>query len=798
MLLALACVTTTLAPLPATPQGADAAPVDFTRQVRPILSGHCFACHGPDAESREADLDLSERASALDVIEPGDRAASELWARIRDADDPMPPEKAHDPLSAEQIETLGRWIDEGASYAPHWAYVAPVRVAPPAGEGSVVDRFLRARWHAEGIAPAPMATAEKQLRRVWFDLAGLPPPVEVLDRFGDAQHATLDDASYERIVEELLADVHFAERFATVWLDLVRYADTVGYHGDQTHHVWPYRDWVIRALDQNVPFDRFTIAQLAGDLLPEPTRDDLIASTYNRLIQTSHEGGVQLEEYRAIYMGDRVRNVSEVWLGGTLGCAECHDHKYDPYTARDFYAMGAFFADVDEEEHLRNPYNGLNKLPTPRVPELALATDAQQHELDEARRRMDAAQRALDEYKRSTAPDAQRVAELEKAWNRSRSDVRRLDAAIPRTLYTKALAEPREVRVLPRGNWLDKTGEVVQPAVPAFLGAVATETGTRPSRLDLARWLVTPAAEGGVGELTARVFCNRVWAELFGVGLCPSVEDFGGQGRPPTHLELLDTLALDFVASGWDVKALVRRLVRTDAYRRSAHAPAASRAHDPENLLCARQGRTRLSAEMVRDAALAVSGLLVDEFGGPPVHPPQPAGYYSHLNFPQRRYRADRDQRQWRRGVYVHWQRQFLHPMLAAFDAPARTACAARRNVSTTPTQSLALLNDPVFVEAARALAGRVLNERRGDDRERVAFAFRSVTSRRPSPAELDVLLALLERSRQSFANDPSAAASLVAVGDAPRGSELPDPELAAWTQVARALLNLHEAISRD
>jgi mono/diheme cytochrome c family protein len=356
---------------------AQTGPVDFTREVRPLLSRHCFACHGPDAEAREADLSLVDFESAtrelapdIFAIVPGDPDSSELWRRITDAGDPMPPTSAHDELEDSERRILRRWIEEGASFDPHWAYVPPIRTTEPPSRESIDSLNLRSLASA-GLEPAPPADSTTLLRRVSLDLGGLPPTIPEIDAF----IAGSSEEAYEAVVDRLLASDHFGERFATKWLDLVRYADTVGYHGDQEHHAWPYRDWVIRALNENMPFDRFTIEQLAGDLLLDAGQDQLIASGYNRLLQTTHEGGLQLKEYRAIYMADRVRNASEVWMGATLGCAQCHDHKYDPFTARDFHAFGAFFADIDDEEHLRKPYDGLNTTPTRRTPEMQVIDD---------------------------------------------------------------------------------------------------------------------------------------------------------------------------------------------------------------------------------------------------------------------------------------------------------------------------------------------------------------------------------------------------------------------------------------
>jgi hypothetical protein len=563
---------------------------------------------------------------------------------------------------------------------------------------------------------------------------------------------------------------------AVYWLDLVRYADTVGYHGDQDHHASPYRDYVIDAFNLNLPFDRFTREQLAGDLLPNPTVDQKIATCYNRLLQTSHEGGVQPKEYLAIYAADRVRNVSAVWMGATVGCAQCHNHKYDPYTAKDFYALAAFFADVDEEKHLRG--GGADTVPTKRPPEIPVHTRRERERLAALSARIAALQGEADAEKE--------LAELAKERDA-------LQKATRLVMVTQAVP-PRTVRVLPRGNWLDESGEVVQPAAPAFLGRSET-TGRRATRLDLANWLTD--AKAGAGGLTARVFVNRLWYLFFGAGLSKSLDDFGGQGEPPTHPELLDHLAVEF-ADGWDVKRLVKLIIMSRAYRQSSLEPPALRERDPENRLFARQSRFRLPAEFVRDNALAVSGLLVRDVGGVTAKPYQPAGYYRHLNFPKREYKADSTARQWRRGVYVHWQRQYLHPMLRAFDAPTREECTAQRPRSNTPLAALVLLNDPTFIEAARAFAVRTLAEGGASDADRAAFAFRWATSRGPDDFERQALLKFLAKSRDEYKADPNAAAELVRIGSAPPPKDTDLPELAAWTAVCRVILNLNETTTRN
>ena len=799
----------TIVGLPAAPAAEDP---DFNRVIRPILSRNCFACHGHDEHDRKAGLRLDDREAAtaeLDsgsvAIVPGDPAASELVARIRETDPDlvMPPADGNHALSQRQKDLLEAWIAAGAEYAPHWAYVTPVAHPVPAvndGEwpDTWIDRFLLARLEAEGLKPAVDADDVTLVRRVTFDLTGLPPtPPEV-----DAYLADPSPDRYGKLVDRLLASPRHAEKMAAWWLDLVRYADTVGYHGDQVHRSAPYRDWVISAFLNNLPFDRFTVLQLAGDLvdsLPGEHPDDrVLASGYNRLLQTTHEGGLQVKEYRAIYQADRIRNLTGAWMGATVGCAQCHDHKYDPYTSRDFYSLGAFFADVDDEKHMGVAGVGgaPNTSPTSREPERAMVGPFDRERAASLDVRIRSLRESLPPAPAAAAGETvaaeppgilAKRAELADLEKRRRRLERKL-------MITRALPEPRVVRILPRGSWMDESGDVVGPAVPAFLGSVAADA--RPTRADLARWLVAPRDEGGCGELTARVAANRLWAIFFGAGLCRSADDFGGQGEPPDHPELLDRLAVELFQSGWDVRRLVREMVTSHAYRQSSSASAELQALDPENRRLARQGRWRYPAEGVRDAALAASGLLVERLGGESVHPYQPAGYYRHLNFPRREYEPDADSRQWRRGLYVHWQRMFLHPQLLAFDAPTREECTAVRARSNTPKAALVLLNDPTFVEAARKLAERVMREA-GDDAGRVEALWRHAVSRRPDREERDLVQGLLARRRQEFSLDPAAAAALLSVGIAPRDESLDPAELAAWAATARAVLNLHEAIAR-
>ncbi|XZE54150.1 DUF1553 domain-containing protein [Planctomycetaceae bacterium SH139] len=759
--------------------------IDFNRDIRPLLSDRCFACHGPDAEHRKADFRIDDPEAATDwAIVPGDAAASEVIARITsdDADLVMPPPELNKPLTEQEIDLLNRWIDAGAEYAPHWAYVDPVWQSPPTVTNTAwvrnnLDPFILSRLEAEGLQPSPPAAPAQLVRRLAFDLTGLPPTPEMVRNFV----ADPSDQAYEALVDQLLSSERYGERLAVVWLDLVRYADTVGYHGDQDHSIAPYRDWVIDALNQNMPFDQFTREQLAGDLLPSPTIDQQIATGYNRLLQTSHEGGVQPKEYLAIYSADRVRNVSEVWLGGTLGCAQCHDHKYDPFSAKDFYAMAAFFADIDEARHFKE---GSNALPTKRPPEIEVLRPSQRRQLAELQ-----AQLATALEQQQTEPQ---IADIEQAIEEIRGTART-------TMITKSV-EPRPIRLLPRGNWLDDSGPLMDPQVPEFLGRDLS-TDARPTRLDLANWLVD--VEQGVGGLTARVMANRLWAMLMGTGISPSLGDFGGQGQPPSHPQLLDNLAVEFYRNGWDFKHLIRLIVLSQTYRQSSHCDQELRSLDPNNTLFARQHRKRLPAEMIRDNALAVGNLLVLTTGGVSARPYQPAGYYRHLNFPPRSYQADQNANQYRRGVFVHWQRQFLHPMLRAFDAPSREECTAQRAQSNTPLAALVLLNDPTFVEAARGLAWRLLSDDAlTSDERRLEQAMMLAVSRTPDEFEQTTLLQSLDYHRQQFADDPERAEKLLSVGlaadtRAVETASFDKLELAAWSELARTILNLSEGIVR-
>jgi hypothetical protein len=1036
-LLAGVCIVAAGRPL----EAAEPDRVSFNRDIRPIMSDTCFHCHGNDAKTREAGLRLDVREAALAEttggavpIVPGDPDSSAVVKRIFDTEDPMPPESAHKPLTERQKELVRRWIAEGAVYEPHWAYAPLVRPALPAGREAEhpIDAFLDEKLAAQGIEPATEARPEVLARRLALDLTGLPPEA-VLPAGRPAPETPA------ALVDALLESPHFGERMAVWWLDIARYADTVGFHGDQNQRIFPYRDYVIDAFNANKPFDRFTREQLAGDLLPSPTTEQLVATGYNRLNMMTREGGAQPKEYLAKYGAERVRSVAAAWFGSTFGCAECHDHKFDPITSRDFYELQAFFADLKQWGVYANygytpepelvgvnndsPFPPEIEVESPwMVRELARSRAALGRHLAEAASRLaadrsaQAAQavweerivpflashpsgwlaaapddvqvvkdgkasadrrpvvsephffasekplgkgeavratflpeglpavaavrvavaavpvtaadgpdgkatpakpsggtvalslavvdaqgksRALklragdatakmpvhrggaevpgvdDEWRLPTAPPAD--GRLEAVWllavpatlapgdrivatlagsgtipvaiafsplaaaqpldvagledlealaapRGSRSaaaavratgvfllatahdaaaaaqahemaaHIRGLFGGRTWTMVTQRAAKPLEIRVLPRGNWQDESGPVVLPATPAFLpGRIASTPERRLSRLDLANWLVSDT-----NPITPRAVMNRLWTLFFAAGLSAVVDDLGSQGELPTHPELLDWLACEFRESGWDIKHMIRLITTSRAYRRSSVPPAAALAADPANRLLAAQHPRRLEAEFVRDNALAIAGLLVlDEIGGPSVKPPQPAGYYAALQFPNRDYVADRDARQWRRGLYMHWQRTFLHPMLANFDAPARDECAAARTASNTPQQALTLLNDPVFVEAARVFAARLLEDPRGrDDAGRIRLAYRLAVNREPRQPELESLATFIAGQRQTFAAAPADADRSRAVGLASRPT-LDPVEHAAWTQAARVLLNLHEVITR-
>lgn len=753
--------------------------VTFNRDIRPILSDKCFVCHGFDPGTREGNLRLDLRETAIarredydrPAIVPGDPGGSELVKRIHasNPDKIMPPRDTRAPLTEREKALLERWIAQGAEWEPHWLYITPTRPEPPIepeGEGirNPIDAFVVARLRQEHLEPSPQADPVTLARRLSFDLTGLPPAPDMVAAYLENP----DDAGYERLVDDLLASTHYGERMAVMWLDLIRYADTDGYHSDLHRNVSPFRDYVIHAFNTNKPFDRFTREQLAGDLLPHATTEQLVAAGYNRLGQATKEGGAQPKEYLAKYAGDRVRTVSTVWMGSTVGCAECHDHKFDPFTQQEFYRMAAFFADVKEEGVFPNE----NLLP----PEMPLPDRDETQEIRELDRR-------IEEGRRQGVPVEAVLKQREE-----------LLANIPHVLETVSI-EPRMVRLLQRGNWQDKRGTVAEPGVPAILPALAVE-GRRANRLDLADWLVAPE-----NPTTARVFVNHLWARFFGNGIARVLDDLGSQGDWPTHPDLLDWLAVEFTDSGWDVKHIVKRIVMSATYRQDSRSNELLDTVDPENFLLARQTRLRFDAETIRDNALAVSGLLDRRLGGESVKPYQPEGYWKDIRTfgtegPASTWEASDGSNQYRRGLYTYWKRSFLHPSMMAFDASDRQECTAERARSNTPLQALVLLNDPSYVEAARVFADRIVDAAGPAVDERLQWAFRQALSRDPTPEEVSALKELVRQEETWYADRPDEAAQLLAVGQAP-SSEGDFVQRAAWTSVARAVFNTHEFITR-
>ncbi|MFO0935633.1 MAG: PSD1 and planctomycete cytochrome C domain-containing protein [Gemmataceae bacterium] len=740
--------------------------VSFNRDIRPILSENCYACHGPDQNQRKADLrfDLRENALTSGAIVPGEPENSELMTRIlsTDRDSIMPPPHANKKLTDKQKQLLKTWIIQGAKYQGHWAYEKPVATPVPT-RTNMVDYFVRERLKSAGLSPSKEADRRTLARRLSFDLTGLPPRPETVDAFlADGR----PDA-YERLVDSLLARPQYGERMAVTWLDVVRFADTIGYHSDNPRNVWPYRDYVIRSFNDNKRFNTFTIEQLAGDLLPNPTQDQKIGSCFNRLLLTTEEGGAQPKDYEARMLADRVRAVGTVWLGQTLGCCQCHDHKFDPFTQKEFYSLGSFFADIQE------PIIGS---PEPGMP---VVDQAQGEKLAKLKSDMSAAKRV------GPATGNIPYALAQKAYQN-------YENGLTKCIVSNSTANLRTVRLLPRGNWQIETGPIVTPTFPVSLPSDRAKSDKRLTRLDLANWLMSPD-----NPLPARVFVNRLWKQYFGIGLSKTLEDFGSQGEWPSHPELLDALAIEFVKSGWDVKHMVRLIVTSQTYRQSSVPSKEQLERDPDNRLLSRQSRFRVDAEFVRDGALSISGLLVEKIGGPSVKPYQPDGYWENLNFPVRQYVPDQGESQYRRGMYTWWQRTFPHPSMLAFDAPTREECAADRPKSNIPQQALVLLNDPSYVEAARALALRMMQSS-PDTRERIVVAYRRALQRLPNESEMKTLTSLVEKHRQEFAKDRAAAEAVLKVGFQPVPKEIDRVELAAWTNVARVILNLHETLTRN
>jgi hypothetical protein len=783
-----------LAALAAFPSAAAEPAISFTRDIKGILSNRCVRCHGPDAEDRHGGGEEGLRLDTFDgatedlggyaAIVPGNPAESELIARITETDPDvvMPPPEAGEPLSAAEVEILSRWISAGAEYEPHWAYVPPVRppvpaVADAAWPANDVDRFILARLEAEDLAPQPEADRATLARRLSLDLTGLPPTPEEVDAF--VADAAPD--AVERFIDRRLDHPGYGEHVARQWLDLARYADSAGYADDRPRTIWAWRDWVIKACDANMPFDEFTIRQLAGDLLPDATDDDRIATAFHRNTLTNSEGGTIDEEFRVAAVVDRVNTTMSTWMGTTIACAQCHDHKYDPLSQREYFGIYGIFnqtadADLPGEEPVLPIFS-----PKQRARRARLSA-----ELVEIAEHVPPPERGTRE-----PPEMRPLRELEAARRKALAAIKPV-TTVP-VMKELPPGNRRVTKLQYRGNWND-LGPEVTAAVPAVFNPAEPSADGRIDRLALAKWLVDPA-----NPLTARVVVNRLWERLFGIGIVSTSEEFGAQGELPSHPELLDWLACELIDSGWDIKAITRLIVSSAAYRQSSSCPPNLVAEDPENRLLACGPRVRLSAEVIRDQALAAAGLLSGKKGGPSVHPPQPDLGLSAAFGGEIDWQTSSGEDRYRRAIYTTWRRSNPYPSMATFDAPNREVCTIRRPRTNTPLQALVTLNDPVYVEAAQGLARRMIREGGSTAAERAARGFRLVLARDPRPPEVARLVSLHDEATAEYRNDPEAARQMATdpLGAPPADLAIDTPEkladLAAWTVVANVILNLDE-----
>jgi len=822
--------------------------MDFGRDIKPIFDARCVKCHGPQKQQAGLRLDsgpqVLQGGNSGPVAVPGKSAESLLIHLVAgwEPDRHMPP--SGPPLTPTEIGKLRAWIDQGAQiprdseasaeqrpHSTHWSF-QPIRpVTPPTVQNqrwvrTPIDCFILARLEKEGVRPSPEADKLTLMRRLYLDLIGLPPRPEEIDDFLHDQ----SEGAYERLVDRLLASPHYGERWGRHWLDLARYADSDGYEKDLGRPwAWRYRQWVIDALNRDLPFDQFTIEQLAGDLLPDPTPEQLAATGFHRNTLTNLEGGTDAEEFRVAAVNDRVHTTATVWLGLTMACAQCHDHKYDPISQREFYQMFAFF-NHDDEVSVDAPLPGERAAHALRSflheqhrPWFAAQVEAyRQHHLPAAQAGWEAnlklpELRKLPEPLRAillVEPDqrtpeqkkqvADHYAQVDPRLKKYETALAKYDAAKPQMTQASVLkvGKGRRTHVHIRGDFLRK-GVEVTAGTPAVLPKLTTSNGSatvasvgptaaagQPNRLDLARWLVAPEQ-----PLTARVTVNWVWKQHFGRGLVNTPEDFGIRGEPPTHPELLDWLAHEFRETGWSLKKLHRLIVTSAVYRQSSAARPELKDRDPYNTWLARQNRLRLEAELIRDGALAASGLLYRKIGGPSVRPPQPPGIAELTYANSNRWIESTGPDRYRRGMYIWFQRTSPYPMLIAFDAPESNVCTVKRERTNTPLQALTLLNDVVFVEAAQALGARLLREVPGEGQERARFqlAYRLCLGRLPTEAELRTLDKLLADLRALASQHPESAAL---AGKVPPGVSA--PEAAAWVAVARTLLNLDEFITRE
>ena len=782
---------------------------NFARDVQPILSEYCYACHGPDPKARKAKLRLDTAEGALrkkaPVIEAGKSADSELIRRIEsdDANEVMPPPQFNKKMTAKHLATLKAWIDSGAGWGTHWAFLAPVRPVPGANS---IDGFIRAKLKTEGLQPAPEASRETLLRRVALDLTGLPPTTVERETF-------LKDSSpeaYAKLVDRLLKSPRFGERMVWEWLEAARYADSNGYQGDGERTMYPWRDWAIRAFNDNMRFDRFTVEQLAGDLLPNAKPEQKLATAFLRNHAINGEGGRIPEENRVDYGMDMAETVATVWLGLTFNCCRCHDHKFDPIAQKEYYGLFAFFNQTPVNGGGGDPFTrplldwpnaeqtAALTLATQTAAKLATAVTEAEATLKKPK---ELSKELLELFK--VTPGNRSKAQIdtlekkfgaEKEYAKTLAEFgRAIDAresakqSIPRVMVMEDMAKPRDSFIYDKGLY-NKPGVKVGPLVPAVLPPLKAD---KIDRLALANWLVSKEH-----PLTARVTVNRLWQQFFGTGLVKTSNDFGVQGERPSHPELLDWLAVEFVESGWDVKHVVRLIVTSATYRQSSAVSKTLLERDPENRLLARGSRHRLPSWMIRDQALAASGLLVEKIGGPAVKPYQPSGVWEEATFGGKKYEPDTGEGLYRRSVYTFWRR-IVGPTMF-FDVSARQVCSVKSGRTNTPLQALLTLNDTTFVEAGRVLAEKILLTPKATDVERVASAVQAILGRAPKPSEASILLTALERLRGQYRNDTVAAKELLAIGAKPPNSKLDAAELAAWASLCNLLFNLDEALSKE
>jgi hypothetical protein len=820
------------------PPGKTLKPVDYSREVRPILSKSCFPCHGADEAKRAKSLRLDLREMAVKplkngetAIVPGDVDSSELIARITEEDDTvrMPPRKAGNRLSPAEVDVLTRWIEQGAEYAEHWALVPPKakplpKVADSAWPRNGIDFWILARLQGAGMRPSPEADPDTLLRRASLDLRGLPPTPQERERF-------LNDkapGAYERAVDRFLDDPAYGERWARMWLDLARYADSAGYGSDPLRTIWRYRDWVIGAFNRNLPYDQFTIEQVAGDLLPNATLEQRMATAFHRNTMTNTEGGTDDEEFRVAAIKDRVDTTMQVWMGLTMGCAKCHSHKYDPITNAEYYKFYAIFnqtADTDQPDE--SPV-----IPAPtaeisgQIQQVNSKIEALRERIDHeaaspsfltaqvmwesnltadpshAAARKDVPKEILaildkpvagrgKEQQQQLAKHFQSVA---LALKPIRDEIARLEKERPQVPTLPVMVElPRDkqrvTKVLRKGNFLDP-GDPVRPDVPRALHPLPP--GAPADRLTLAKWLVDRS-----NPLTARVAVNRYWAQLFGVGIVETEEDFGTQGELPSHPELLDWMAVRYMDLKWNTKALLKLIVTSATYRQSSRVTPDSLAKDPRNRLLARAPRVRLEAEMVRDQALALSGLLSRKVGGPSVFPPQPPGLWQAAFNGQRTWATSQGDDKYRRALYTFWRRTIPYPSMATFDAPSREICAIKRVRTNTPLQAFVTLNDPVYVEAAQALARRIVREGGSNVEDRARYALQLCLCRPPRPEQVKQLIDLYQSEYDRFGKSREAAVALATDPLGPLPANMDPANLASWTTVANVLLNLDGVLTK-